>query len=155
MPVLDASVCVALFNDREPGHEAALAWFRAASRGPDLVVAPVILLPEVAAALTRGTAGRKTASSTAVTPAAGAADAIASTVELLRSRRILELFPIDEALAAHAAGVAGRLGLRGADALYVALADQLAMPLVSFDRQQLERGGRLVEIHRPASPAAS
>jgi predicted nucleic acid-binding protein len=149
VPVLDASVCVALFNDREPGHDAAMAWLSAASSGPELVVAPVILLPEVAAALARGTAERRAASSTAT----AAADAIATAIELLRSRRILELFPLDEALAAHAAALAGRLGLRGADALYVALADQLAMPLVSFDRQQLERGGRLVEVHVPRPPA--
>jgi predicted nucleic acid-binding protein len=134
MPVLDASVCVALFNDREPGHPAATAWFADASIDEEPIVAPVILLAEVGAALARASIDHS--SSMAV-------------IELLRSRRILELFPIDERLAARAAAIAAACRLRGADAIYVALADLLAIPLVTFDRQQLERGAQVVATRAP------
>ena len=134
MPVLDASVCVAIFNNREPGHPAATAWLAAASLREEPIVAPVLLLAEVAAALAR--AGIDDPSSREV-------------VELLRSRRLLELFPIDEKLAARAAALASLLHIRGADAVYVALADYLGLSLITFDREQLERGARAVEARQP------
>ena len=61
----------------------------------------------------------------------------------------LHRFPLDEALASVAADLAIELALRGADAVYVALADQLQLPLVTWDRQQLERGSRRILARRP------
>ena len=141
MPVVDASVCVALFKADEPGHEAARAWLTATLGAGEPVVSPAILLAEVADALARGLA------------ATGAAEAIRA-VEMLRRRTLVELFPVTEGLAARAAAVAAEHSLRGADAIYVALADQLEMPLITFDRQQIERGAAAVEIRRPAGDAA-
>ncbi|HVT56838.1 MAG TPA: PIN domain-containing protein [Thermoanaerobaculia bacterium] len=136
MPVVDASVCVALFNAGESAHAAAVAWFAAAGLGEEPIVAPVILLAEVGAAL--GRAGLDSVSSRAV-------------VELLRGRRMLELFPVDEMLAARAAAIAAAHHIRGADAIYVALADQLAIALITFDRHQLERGPQVVETRMPTT----
>ncbi len=135
MPVLDASVCVAIFREDEPGHATATAWLAAAILADEPIVAPVLLLAEVAGALARAVLDDRFA--------------LAAT-ELLRSRRLLELFPVDEKLAARAAALAATLRIRGADALYVALADQLEIPLITFDRQQLERGGQVVTARRPA-----
>lgn len=134
MPVLDASVCVAIFHDDEPGHAAAIAWLAAAILADEPIVAPVLLLAEVAGALARAVLDDRL-------PMAA--------IELLRSRRLLELFPIDEKLAGRAAVLAAAFRIRGADALYVALADQLEIPLITFDRQQLERGGQVVTTRRP------
>lgn len=144
MPVVDASVCVALFKADEPGHEAARAWLTATLSAGEPVVSPAILLAEVAAALARGLA-----------PTMGGAAEVMRAVELLRRRTLVELFPVTEGLAARAAAVAAEHRLRGADAIYVALAGQLAMPLITFDRQQIERGAAAVEIRRPAGDAAS
>ncbi|HLX10619.1 MAG TPA: PIN domain-containing protein [Thermoanaerobaculia bacterium] len=134
MPVLDASVCVALFHQDEPGHAAAAAWLATAITADEPIVAPLLLLAEVAAALARALLDDRLAM---------------AAVELLRNRRLLELFPVDERLAARAAVIAASLRIRGADAIYVALADQLGLTLVTFDRQQLERGGRLVTARTP------
>jgi predicted nucleic acid-binding protein len=136
MPVVDASVCVALFKQQELGHRAAMDWFAAAALEEEPILAPVILLAEVAAALARANVDE---------PSPMAA------IELLRGRRLLELFPIDERIASRAAVIAAALQINGADAIYVALADQLAIPLVTFDRQQLERGSRVVSAHAPGS----
>lgn len=134
MPVMDASVCVALFKADEPGHVASRNWLGAVMESGELVVAPVILLPEVAAALRRG---------------AGDEDLALQAVALLRSKRLVQLFPVTEGLAENAAQIAAGKSIRGGDALYVALASQLRMELVTLDRQQFERGAAVIATRRP------
>ena len=134
MPVVDASVCVALFNSNEPGHEASRLWIADAGEQEEPIVSPVILLAEVASALGRGLGNEELAR---------------EAVSLLRSKLLLELFPVPEALAARAAEIAAELRLRGCDAIYVGLARQLDMELVTLDRQQLERGAAVIPTRNP------
>ncbi|MES1244758.1 MAG: type II toxin-antitoxin system VapC family toxin [Acidobacteriota bacterium] len=134
MPVVDASVCVSLFRADDPGHPASLRWLEKALQGDELIVSPVILLAEVAAALGRGLGDVKLSR---------------QVVELLRARQIIDLFPVPEALAARAAEVAAEQKIRGCDAIYIALAEQLEMELVTLDRQQLERGAEIVVTRKP------
>ena len=54
MAVIDASVYVALINAQEKNHTSSWAWFERAQAAQEPLVAPVILLAEVAAALGRG-----------------------------------------------------------------------------------------------------
>lgn len=135
MPILDASVCIALFKVDEAEHEACRAWMEQAKRGGEAVLAPVILLAEVASGLSRGLGD------------AALADGV---VSLLQSGSLVRLFPISEALAASAASIASARRIRGCDAIYVALAGQLGEPLVSLDHQQLSRAAGLVEVMSPA-----
>jgi predicted nucleic acid-binding protein len=102
-----------------------------AKRRGEAVVAPVILLAEVASGLSRGL------DDTAL------ADGV---VSLLQSTNLVRLFPVTEALAARAASIASSRRIHGCDAIYVALADQLGEPLVSLDHQQLTRAAGLVEL---------
>jgi predicted nucleic acid-binding protein len=134
MPVVDASVCVALFNADEPGHPASRRWLAERQGEAEPIVSPVILVAEVAAALGRGL---------------GDADLARQAVRLLRGRHLLELFPVTETLAARAAEIAAEQKIRGCDAIYVALARQLEMELVTQDRQQLERGAAVVATRTP------
>ena len=50
------------------------------------------------------------------------------------------LVDLDHQRARLTADVAADLRLRGADATYVAAAQELNLPLVSWDREQIERG---------------
>jgi predicted nucleic acid-binding protein len=134
MPVLDASVCVALFHRGDPGHLASRRWLAERQGEEEPIVSPVILLAEVAAALGRGL---------------GDADLAREAVRLLRGRHLVELFPVTEALAARAAEIAADQKIRGCDAVYVALARQLDMELVTQDLQQLERGAAVVATRLP------
>jgi predicted nucleic acid-binding protein len=137
MPVVDASVCVALFKADEPGHEASRLWLaRAGEKEDDPVVSPVILLAEVASGLGRGLGDEELAR---------------QAVALLRTKRLVELFPVTEALAARAAEIAAEQRIRGCDSIYVALARQLGIALVTLDKHQLERGAAVVEVMRPGS----
>ena len=133
MPVVDASVCVALFNEDEPGHESSRRWLQESGNGDEPIVSPVILLAEVAAALGRGL---------------GKQDLAMQATSLLRME-LVELFPVTESLAARAASIAAEQRIRGCDSIYVALAQQLEMELVTFDEQQMERGAAVVVTRMP------
>ncbi len=134
MPVVDASVCVALFKSDEVGHEASRAWLAEAGEMEEPIVSPVILLAEVGSALGRGLGD----------------DALArQAVSFLRVKGLVELHPVTEALAARASEIASEQHLRGCDSIYVALAKKLEMELVTLDGQQLERGALVVPTRNP------
>ena len=134
MAVIDASVYMALVNAHEREHSSSWAWFEQARAAEESVVAPVILLAEVAAALSRGMGDPILAHRVAQ--------------QLTRSEAI-ELIQITMAMAERAAEIAAVHRIRGCDAVYVALADQLSDTLVTLDRQQLERGATLVTVRAP------
>jgi predicted nucleic acid-binding protein len=134
MAVIDASVYIALVNAHEIEHASSWTWFEQAMRAEEPVVAPVILLAEVAAALSRGMGDPALAHRVAQ--------------QLARSEAI-ELIQITMAMAERAAEIAAEHRIRGCDAVYVALADQLSETLVTLDRQQLERGAALVTVRAP------
>jgi predicted nucleic acid-binding protein len=133
MPVVDASVWVAFYHEADPAYLQCDAWVQAALSSGRRLVGPSLALSEVAAALTR-LSGRETAT---------------KAVEHLESRIELELVDLDLARARRAADVATATGVRGADAVYLALAQERGEVLVTLDRQQRERGGALVEVLSP------
>jgi predicted nucleic acid-binding protein len=53
---------------------------------------------------------------------------------------------MDNALICKAASLAIELGLRGADSIYVAVAERLSIPLATLDVEQQERTAGLIEI---------
>lgn len=134
MAVIDASVYVALINARESDHAPSWAWFQQAQSAQDPIVAPVILLAETAAAISRGVGDSALAH---------------QVVEQLLHSRVIELVPVTPLMAERAAAIAADHQIRGCDALYVALAQELGDYLVTLDQQQLERGAAVVTTHKP------
>jgi predicted nucleic acid-binding protein len=134
MAVIDASVYIALIHAHESEPSSSWAWFDQARSADESIVAPVILLPEVAAALSRG---------------AGDPALANRAVQQLARSEVIELIPVTMAIAERAAVISADHRICGCDAVYVALADQLSEPLVTLDRQQLERGGALVTVRAP------
>jgi len=134
MAVIDASVAVALVNSREQEHKSSWAWLEQARATGESVTAPAILLAEVAAALSRGM-GDPTLAQRVVQ-------------QLVRSE-LVELVPITLIMAQQAAAIAAEHRIRGCDAIYVALAEQLGEQLFTLDRQQLERGEAVVSVRMP------
>jgi predicted nucleic acid-binding protein len=68
--------------------------------------------------------------------------------ELEGLRSMLTLDDLDEALARESARVAIDLGLRVADATYVAVARRRGVALITWDREQRERSASLIESPR-------
>lgn len=134
MAVIDASVYVALINAKEKEHTSSWAWFEQTKKEQQTIAAPVILLAEVAAALSRGVGDLSLAH---------------RVVGQLKRSRVIELVPVTIALAEQAAVIAGDYRIRGCDAIYVALASQLEDCLITLDQQQLERAAAIVDIRKP------
>jgi len=134
MAVIDASVYVALINAHENDHVRSWAWFDQARAAEQPIVAPVILLAEVAAALSRGVGDSVLAH---------------RVVRQLRHSGVIELVSVSQAMAERAAIIAADHRIRGCDAVYIALADQRGDALVTLDRQQLERGTAIVNVREP------
>jgi predicted nucleic acid-binding protein len=124
--VVDASVWVARYLVADVHHAESVAWLTRQIGEVTFLVGPALLLPEVAAAIARRT---------------GDATLAAAAIAHLRRFPLLRLEPLDEDLATHAAALASSLRLRGADAVYAAVARQLGIPLVSWDGEQVTRAG--------------
>lgn len=132
--VIDTSVWVSRVIEGDSNHQAAQNWINNHFRNGGTFIAPALFVIEVGAAISRQT-GQPTFARTVVTQ--------------LRSLSRLQLATIDEQLIENATELAVGLGLRGADALYVALAIRLNVPLVSFDNEQLLKPAALLQTIRP------
>lgn len=132
--VVDASVWTAHFMEDDVHYAASYAWIDARIRAGDELIGPDLLLVEVAAAITRRS-GR-------VAPAEAAVSALLGAPHV-------RFVAMDEAQRDNAAQLAINLRLRGADAVYVAVARQLGAPLVTWDDEQLNRAGPAVSVRTP------
>lgn len=134
MIVVDASVWVSHLIEQDVNHVASRRWLvKTIDQGAG-IAAPGLLLAEVAGAVARRTGH----------PRLGhhAAEHISSTPGL-------RLVPGEPELAVAAAALAADLQLRGPDAIYVAVAQHLAIPLVTWDKEQLERSAGVVKTLTP------
>lgn len=134
MRVIDASVWVGRLVAGDIHYAPSRRWIEAYTARGGLLVAPVLLLAEVAGAISRRL---------------GSAQWADRAVETLLQVPTLRLVPLDPPLGRASARLAAELGLRGADATYVAVAEALGVPLVTWDRQQRERAARRVSVLTP------
>ena len=139
MYVIDASVHVADARPRELHHAKARELLARIAAEGQVVCLPMIVMAEVAAAISRGT-GRPIL-------------ARRMTAALLRVPHF-QFVPVDDALGRLAAQVAADHQIRGSDAVYVALAQQKGATLITLDRQQRERVPPTITARTPAEELA-
>lgn len=134
MPVVDASVWVALCHARDRHHKRSRHWLEEQLLSRERLAAPTLLRVEVAAAIRRLTGDESLATvACAALDEPGWIDFAELTAD--RSRRASE--------------IAAAAGVRGADAIYLELATQRGDTLVTWDRQQLERGAAVARVETP------
>ena len=135
MYTIDASVHVSALNPAETEFATSLAFLTLVQRRQYPLFCPTLLPIEVAAAVARALndAERATALATA-----------------LRDWQNQTLVPLDEALMDRATNLAASTRLRGADAVYAAVAQQYNTMLVTLDRQQLQRLPPVIRVICPA-----
>lgn len=133
MLVVDASVWVARLVPQDANHPAVRDWMAAHRARNTLFISPALLLPEVGGAIARRTGEP------------GLAEQAISALEQLPGLRLLEM---ERSLVEKAARLAAGLGLRGADAVYVAAAEALALPLCTLDDDQARRAAARVDVQR-------
>lgn len=127
--VVDASVFVSRLVRTDAHHPTTTRWFERHGDGSNLLVVPAVMPAEVAGAIARrtkdGTLARR-------------------AVDRLLRLPFLRVVAVDRTLGLQAANLAADLGLRGTDAMYVAVAERLGLPLVTWDREQRERAATIV-----------
>jgi predicted nucleic acid-binding protein len=131
MAVIDASVWVAFFLESDLHHSRARELVRSLLQNQNETVRiPNLALIEIA-----GTISRVTRSSILAN----------KSVRILEALGI-EVHDLDEPLSKLSTELASQLAIKGADAVYVALARDLADSLVTFDKQQCERAAKIVDV---------
>jgi len=136
MMVVDASVWIGLLLPDDLHHAASRRWVRAWGEAGGIITAPTIFLPEVAGAIARRT--RNTGFGTRVI-----ADILADPT--------VYLVAVENELAEAAGAIAATHRLRGADAVYVALAAHLGVPVITWDQEQIERTADVISALTPAT----
>jgi predicted nucleic acid-binding protein len=139
MYTLDANIFVRDLDTREPQHAECHALLEELQAQALPIIVPVLVLAEVTGTVSR----------TRRDPIAGRLAA-----DLLRKTGNLSLIPIDDSPAQEAAELAADYALRGADAVYVAVARRYNCTLVSLDREQREHARAIVTTRTPAEALA-
>jgi predicted nucleic acid-binding protein len=132
--VVDASVWVAWLTSTDAHHTASREWLSACFRGSKLLAIPQFAVVEVVGAIARRS---------------GSPELAKKAATLVLKCPGLQLYHLDDAQFDTALRLPSTKRLSGADALYVALAQMLRVPLVSWDTEHLERAGGLIECFRP------
>jgi predicted nucleic acid-binding protein len=131
---IDASVFVNAFNLHERGHAESLQVLTTIQEQGAPIIVPTLLIAEIASAVAR-----------ASDDSAGALEYANATAALTN----VMLVGLSPTLARQAAELAATHRLRGADAVYLAVARRYATILISRDDEQLARGSRVAICHTP------
>ncbi|MCH8989151.1 MAG: type II toxin-antitoxin system VapC family toxin [Chloroflexi bacterium] len=127
--VVDSSILVASFLEHEEKHQQALEYISGLQRGDYIFHLPMLVIAEVLAAISRQ-------------PTANRLPLLARAGQSLRaweqSEKIL-LYPLDRDRLELSVTITQRDRLRGADSVVAALAEELGMPLKTFDGEILTR----------------
>lgn len=136
---VDASVFLNAFNPYEAGHEASHRFLAGLQERAVPIIVPTLLLPEAAAAVSRGRGD----------------EALAREFAAALSRLPhLVWIPLDTTLANQATEVAAQYCLRGSDAVYAAVALRFGATLITLDREQRTRVGEVLTAWTPAEALA-
>lgn len=132
--VVDASVLTSWLVASDTNHQASRQWVEQYKAKGDLLVAPALLVIEVAAAIARPT---------------GQPELAKAAIKTLNSVRTLRLVSISSTFARSTVTIAADLRLRAGDSTYVMIAHKLHIPLVSWDKEQLNRAATLISTYSP------
>jgi predicted nucleic acid-binding protein len=131
---IDASVFVSAYTPTEPAHQASKSFMLSARDHSTPIIVPVLLLPEISAAISRGQ---------------GKPDLGKAFVQQLRSLPNTTFISVDEGIANLAVEVAADRRLRGSDAIYAAVALRFGTELITLDKEQLDGLLKVLSVHTP------
>ncbi|PDW05124.1 type II toxin-antitoxin system VapC family toxin [Candidatus Viridilinea mediisalina] len=139
MYTLDANIFVRDASPSDPEHATCHALMAQLYQRNTAIIVPYLVLAEIAGALSRSFR-----------------DPIRARleVELLRDLHHIQFVPLDATVTQDAAEIAADRALRGADAVYVAVARRYGCALVTLDREPRERAASVVRTLTPAEALA-
>ena len=131
---IDASVFVSAFTPTETAHQASKAFMLSIRQQAVPIIVPVLVLPEISAALARGQ---------------NKPDLGKAFGQELKNFPNTTFIDLDSSLADLAVEVAANHRLRGSDAVYAAVALRFGTQLITLDREQLERLPKVLDVRAP------
>ena len=131
---IDASVIISAAHDTEIYSEASQEFLSRLREEKLKAFLPELVMPEIASGLLRATKNVKFAY---------------EFVDSLRAIPNFAFVPLDRTLSDAAVNVIIATGLKGADAVYVALALNYNLTLVTLDKDQLLRSRNLIAVRKP------
>lgn len=137
--IVDASVFVAAALANEPNHKEAIGFLHLCASERVTRLAPAIIAAEVMGPVSRRTEKPILARQFFMS---------------LRARPDFVMLSIDATIGNEAGEVASLQGVRGCDAVYIAFARLLGLPLITLDREQKDRAPADVEVFTPSEALA-
>jgi predicted nucleic acid-binding protein len=131
---IDASVFVSAFTPSESAYQESKAFMLDVRGQSTPIIVPVLILPEISAALSRGQ---------------GKSELGMAFVQELRNFPNTTFIDVDESIAMLAAEVAANNRLRGSDAVYAAVALRFGTDLITLDKEQLDRLPKVLSVRKP------
>lgn len=131
---IDASVFISSFTPSESAHPASKAFMMEVRKESIPILVPVLVLPEISAALARGQ---------------NKPDLGMAFVQELKNFPNTTFIDVDQSLADLAVEVAAKYRLRGSDAVYAAVSLRFGTELVTLDKEQLERLPKVITTRAP------
>ncbi len=135
MYTIDASIWINSFDQQERGHETSRHLLMVLGQQGIQISAPYLLLPEVSGAISRTRKNAEQAQDFAF---------------MLTQLPNLTFLAFDELLGEQALQLAAKHKLRGADAVYAAVALKTNHILVSLDNEHLSRLTNVLTVLTPA-----
>jgi len=132
---VDASVFVAAARAEEVHYLVSRRFLQQARAHDTSLFCAILVLPECAAAVARPTGDSALAE---------------ELVVLVEGFPGLHLIALEASLAHRAVRIATAHCLRGADSVYIAVAEAFNAALITWDTEMLERGSDVVETRTPA-----
>lgn len=131
---LDASVIINAVRPKESYHLKSKAFLDKVREEKTKIFLPEITIPEITSGLFRATKNPKIAQ---------------EFVIALRMLPNFSFVSIDSKLANLASWIICKTDLKSADAIYVALAFDYNLELITLDTEQLEKGKKIIKTRRP------
>lgn len=131
---IDASVFISAFTPSESAHAASKAFMMKVRNESIPILVPVLVLPEISAALSRGQNK----------PELGKA-----FVQELKNFPNTTFIDVDQSVADLAVEITADYRLRGSDAVYAAVSLRFGTELITLDKEQLERLPKVISTRAP------
>lgn len=140
MFTLDANIYARDIDPNDPNYGDCHAFVERLKVGDTRVVVPTLLLAELAASISRVRRDPMRAR---------------LTIDALQALPFMEFVDLDRPLAQVAAEIATDRAMKGADAVYIAVARRFGTTLVTLDQEQARRAAPIVTVMSPQEALSS